>query len=135
MMEHDAAFAAERSGHYSFKQHMPDSDGIYTAALLSGTKAGDLVEFTQRFKAVSLKDEVRFQIDFAQLKAWAEQKAGTANVQDIDGVKADLGDYAFLVRSSQTEPKIRINVEAADVPKAKKGMDEVKAAMEKCRMA
>lgn len=133
MLEHGAAFAAERSGHYSFQKHMPDSDGIYTAALLSGTKAGELVEFASQFKAVSLKEEVRFQVDFGQLKDWAETKAGSGNVESIDGVKADFGEYAFLVRASQTEPKIRINVEAASSEKAKKGMDEVKAAMEKCR--
>ena len=134
MVEQKAAFAAERSGHYSFAQHMPDSDGIFTAALLSGTKAGDILAFASQFKAVSLKDEVRFQVDFTALKAWAEQKAGSQNVQDIDGVKADLGDYAFLVRASQTEPKVRINVEATDAGNAKKGMEEVKAALEKCRM-
>ncbi len=133
MVENDAAFAAERSGHYSFQKHMPDSDGIYTAALLSGTKAGDLLEFARQFKAVSLKEEVRFPVDFGRLKDWAEAKAGAANVESIDGVKADFGDYAFLVRASQTEPKIRINVEAADLQKAKAGMDEVKAAMDKCR--
>ncbi len=133
MIEKGATFAAERSGHYSVKQHMPDSDGIFTAALLSGTKAGALVEFTRQFKAVSLKDEVHFQVDFMQLKAWAEQKAGSQNVQDIDGVKADLGDYALLVRTSQTEPKVRINVEAPDAAAAKKGMEEVKAALDKCR--
>lgn len=133
MVEHVAAFAAERSGHYSFACHMLDSDGIYTAALLSGTKSGKLLEFSQQFKAVSLKDEVRFQINFSALKAWAEQKAGSGNVQDIDGVKADFGDYAFLVRASKTEEKIRINVEAQDAILAKAGMEEVKKALEKCR--
>lgn len=135
MLEQNAAFAAERSGHYSFATHMPDSDGIYTAALLSGTKSGRLAEFAAQFKAVSLKDEVRFAIDFDQLKTWAETRAGASNVQSIDGVKADLGDYAFLVRASQTEPKVRINVEAQDAGKAKAGMDELKPALEKCRRA
>ncbi|MBI2445440.1 hypothetical protein HYV43_03575 [Candidatus Micrarchaeota archaeon] len=135
MVEQNAVFAAERSGHYSFKQHMPDSDGIYTAALLSGTKAGDILAFARQFKAISLKDEVRFQVDFAALKAWAEARAGSGNVQAIDGVKADFGDYAFLVRASQTEPKVRINVEAANPAAAKKGLEEVKTALEKSRIS
>lgn len=132
MLSSGADFAAERSGHYSFKKHMPDSDGIFTAALLSGTRFGEVAEFAAQFKQVSLKDEVRFAVDFAKLKALVQEKA--VRVDALDGVKAEFEDFTFLVRASKTEPKVRVNVEADSKELAKKGLKFLRGVLATCRV-
>ncbi len=131
MLDAGADFAAERSGHYSFKKHMPDSDGIYAAALLSGTRFGEVSAFASQFKQVSLKEEVRFSVDFSKLDALVREKAVRVDV--LDGVKAEFGDFTFLVRQSKTEPKVRINVEAADAQKAKRGLEKTLCFLAACQ--
>lgn len=132
MLESGADFAAERSGHFSFAKHMPDSDGIYSAAFLSPLKPGELLEFSKQFKNVSLFSEVRFRVDFAKLESLAREKA--QRVDAMDGVKVEMEDFTFLVRASKTEPKVRINVEAETREKAEKGKVFVGSLLQKCRV-
>lgn len=132
MLSSQADFAAERSGHYSFKKHMPDSDGIFAAALLSGTRFGEVADFAFQFKQVSLQQEARFALDFSKLRALAEEKA--VRVDALDGVKAEFEDFTFLVRASRTEPKVRINVEADSKELAEKGLAWTLEALHRCRV-
>lgn len=132
MLSVGADFAAERSGHYSFKKHVPDSDGIYTAALLSGTRFGEVADFASQFTQVCLQDEVRFPVDFERFKSLAEEKA--VRVDALDGVKAEFEDFTFLVRASRTEPKVRVNVEADSLEKARRGLLRVHDFLGQCRV-
>lgn len=131
MLETGADFAAERSGHYSFKKHMPDSDGIFTASLLSPTKPGELADFCRKFKNVSLISEVRFEVDFGKLKSLVDKSA--TRVDGIDGVKAQFETFTFLARASKTEEKVRLNVEARTASAAKEGMEKAMAWLQDCR--
>ena len=120
-MANAAKFSAERSGHYSFLSHAPNSDGIYASALLSGTRPGELAEFKKQFKNVTLIEQVFVKADFAKLKELMAERAPNELVA-LDGVKAVFEDYALLIRASTTEPKIRINSEARTSELAAKGM-------------
>lgn len=126
-----AAFSAERSGHYSFLSHAPNSDGIYAAAALSGTRAGELAAFNKRFRNVTLIEPTFVKIDFQKLRALIEDKEPRELVT-LDGVKAVFDDYALLVRASTTEPKIRINSEAKNAELAGKGMALAQELVKKC---
>ncbi|MBI5036965.1 hypothetical protein HZC09_06520 [Candidatus Micrarchaeota archaeon] len=132
MLESGADFAAERSGHFSFAKHMPDSDGIYSAAFLSSLKPGELLGFSKQFRNVSLITKVHFSVDFAKLESLAREKA--ERVDAMDGVKAEMEDFTFLVRASKTEPKVRVNVEAETKEKAEKGKVFVESLLQKCRV-
>ncbi len=120
--ETHAAFSFERSGHYAFSKHMIYSDGIYAAAVLSNTRPGELIAFAKQFTNVSLITAVPGKADFPRLAKLIQEK-NPLGIETLDGVKARFDDYCVLIRASQTEPKIRVNVEAKTNALAKKGMD------------
>jgi len=126
-----AAFSAERSGHYSFLSHAPNSDGIYASALLSPTRPGEILGFSKQFKNVTVIEQVFSKVDFQKLRALAGEKEPNELVT-LDGVKAVFDDYALLIRSSTTEPKVRLNSEAKNAELAKKGMNLAKKLVAQC---
>ncbi|VVB67208.1 Phosphomannomutase [Candidatus Norongarragalina meridionalis] len=126
-----AAFAGERSGHYSMMKHMPYSDGIYFGLLLSQAKAGEIADYASRFKAVTEIDAVYAKVDFAKL----EEKLRTKEpewISTIDGIKVRFPDYCLLIRASNTEPKVRVNSEAKTHELALRGMREAKELINAC---
>lgn len=133
-LKDDAIFSAERSGHFTFYHHAANSDGIYAAAVLSTHKYGEFAEFAKRFKNITLKEEVWFKVDFGKLKEILEDE-GAEKIETIDGIKAKFEDFTLLIRQSTTEPKIRINSEAADVRNAKVGIETAINVIKKTRMA
>lgn len=130
-VERQAAFSAERSGHYAFPSHVPNSDGIYAAAKLSDARPGELLEFSRQFKNVTLKEEIFTKADFGKMAELARGKA--QSVETLDGVKAVYEEFTLLVRASTTEPKIRINSEARTAQKAKEGLRLAREWIEKSR--
>ncbi|MFH1056519.1 MAG: hypothetical protein V1717_01845 [Candidatus Micrarchaeota archaeon] len=107
-----ADFSAEKSGHYSVFKHIPYSDGVYFSALLSQSKAGELVEFSKQFKSVFVSESIHnVTVDFRKL-AELVNGLNPARVETIDGVKASFEDYTFLIRPSNTQPLVRVSVEA-----------------------
>jgi phosphomannomutase len=131
-LEEEAIFSAERSGHFIFFNHAPNSDGIYTAAALSKTKMGEFSDFAKRFKNVTLKEELFIEADFGKLKERIEEEEPEELIT-IDGIKAKFDDYTLLIRKSTTEPKIRINSEGENKEMARTGMELAKALLKKSR--
>lgn len=128
--KNNAAFAAERNGHYYIPRHLPDSDGFYPAALLSASKPGSILSFAQQFTNVMLVEAVRTQADFEKLAAACERKGGVVGA--LDGVHAVFEDFILLIRASNTEPIVRINSEAKDNELARKGMALAKELLTEC---
>ncbi|PIO05937.1 hypothetical protein COT29_03450 [Candidatus Micrarchaeota archaeon CG08_land_8_20_14_0_20_59_11] len=126
-----AAFAGERSGHYSMMKHMPYSDGIYFGLLLSQAKAGEIAEYAARFAAVTEIGAVYAKVDFGALEGKIRAKEPEW-ISTIDGIKARFADYCLLVRASNTEPKVRVNVEAKTRELARRGMAEAKELINAC---
>ena len=130
VLEKNAALGAEPNGHYYIPKHVPDSDGIYAAALLSQASPRELLEFSKKFKNTILTDAMKVKAEFRKLGELAREKA--LEVSTMDGVRAAYDDYSVLMRASQTEPKIRITVEAETKKKAEKGMQLAKKMIKKC---
>ncbi|MBI3588568.1 hypothetical protein HY095_05210 [Candidatus Micrarchaeota archaeon] len=126
LFKHKAAFGAERNGHYYFTKHLPDSDGIYAACLLSGTKPGELREFSEKFTNSMLTGTVGGKVDFAKLASIVKSARGLEKMETADGVHAVFKDFILLIRESQTEPKVRINSEGKEWKRAKEGMKRAK---------
>lgn len=131
--ETNADFAAEKAGHYSVFKHMPYSDGVYFAAALSQAKPGELNEFAAQFKNVFLSENIpNAAVDFARLAELA--KSGNAErVETIDGVKAAFEDYTFLIRSSNTQPLVRVSVEAKSRERGLEGLAAAKRLLAECK--
>jgi phosphomannomutase len=116
-----ACFGVERSGHFCIPSILPMDDGIvasiYAASVLSrsGRKLSeifdDLPKYPFRRMKIKCSDEKKFGV-IEELKKEFSEKYDKVNT--VDGVRVDF-DYGWvLIRASNTEPIIRLSVEADD---------------------
>lgn len=116
MRQEDAIFAGELSGHYFFvenqKAEMASLAVIKILNLLN--KSGqNFSQLTAKLKKYFHSGEINFEVKDKQLvfdKLKEKYSDGTLN--ELDGVRIDFSDWWFNVRASNTEPKIRLNLEA-----------------------
>lgn len=111
-----AVFGGEQSGHVIFLEHATTGDGLVTAVQLasivkrSGKRVSELVSVMERYPQVLLNVRVA---DRGLLSGSAEVAAAVhAAERELDG------EGRILVRTSGTEPLVRVMVEAADAAQA-----------------
>ena len=118
MAETGAAFGGEHSAHYYFRDNYRADSGLVAALCvleqlcLSG---GTLSELRRPYDRYADSGEINTQVD--DPKAVIERVAAefTDAEQDrLDGLTVDFGDWWFNLRPSNTEPLLRLNLEAAD---------------------
>ncbi len=135
MREADAVFAGELSGHYYFKDNYYTESSslaaIYVANLISetGKPLSELVKPIRRyFASGEINSEVAdVEAAFARLN----EKFSDAKTYQLDGVSFEYEDWWFNVRSSNTEPLVRLNLEAKTPEKMAEKRDEVLAIIRK----
>ena len=116
MAETKAVFGGELSGHIYFRDYYyADSAAVAFARMLSIVSAQNkpLSELVAPYYKYAQSGELNFQI---------EDKDGTireladhykkGQIDYLDGVTVDMGDWWFNVRKSNTEPMLRLNLEA-----------------------
>jgi phosphomannomutase len=116
LSETKAVFGGELSGHFYFRDNFyADSGAIAFARVLSVLSGQDqplshLIAPLQRY---AQSGELNFQVEDkdAKIRDLAEHFK-KASVDYLDGITVDLGDWWFNVRKSNTEPLLRLNVEA-----------------------
>jgi len=119
MAETGAIFGGEHSAHYYFRDFWGADSGMLAAlhvmAALSeqDRPLSDLMADYQRYEA---SGEVNFTVTDAEAcidRVLSSFAARTHSIDHLDGVTVDLGDGSwFNVRMSNTEPLLRLNVEA-----------------------
>ncbi len=116
MRELDAVLAIELSGHYYFKDnYFSDSGLIAVMAIVSvlaesGKKLSELVIPYQKYATA---EEQNFKVEDAKAKVLQLKVAYSDGTQDeLDGLTVDYPGWWFNVRMSNTEPLVRLNVEA-----------------------
>ncbi|MEU3555971.1 phosphoglucosamine mutase [Streptomyces fragilis] len=116
MKENDFALGGEQSGHVIALDHATTGDGTLTGLLLaarvaaSGRTLRDLASVMERLPQVLVN--VR-DVDKSRVTTSAELKAA------VDEAERELGSTGrVLLRSSGTEPLVRVMVEAADIHQA-----------------
>ncbi|MBA3744051.1 phosphomannomutase/phosphoglucomutase [Sporichthya sp.] len=136
MAETGAIFGGEHSGHYYFREFWNADSGMLAAlhvlAALSGAPAGstlsELVRAYERYPSSgeinTVVADVGHALD-ALRKVWADRDDTV--LDDLDGLTVDLPDGRFNVRPSNTEPLLRLNVEATDAARMAELRDEVLA--------
>ncbi|WP_242893180.1 phosphomannomutase [Stenotrophomonas maltophilia] len=119
MRAEDAVYGGEMSAHHYFREFAYADSGMIPWLLIaqliseSGRSLADWVE--DRMAAYPCSGEINFKV--------ADAKAAVARVMEhfaaqapaldyTDGISADFGDWRFNLRSSNTEPLLRLNVEA-----------------------
>jgi phosphomannomutase len=118
MAETGAVFGGEHSGHYYYRDNFRADSGIITALLVlellcqSGKPLSEMLLPYQRY-ADSGEINTTVTSPAATVAAIAEheRKAG-ASVDTLDGLTVEHGDWWYNVRPSNTEPLLRLNVEA-----------------------
>ena len=118
MADTGAVFGGEHSGHYYYRDNFRADSGIITALLvleLLSQSGQPLSEMLQPYKRYVDSGEINTTVTdpAATVEAIAahERKAG-ASVDRLDGLTVEHGDWWYNVRPSNTEPLLRLNVEA-----------------------
>ena len=120
MREHDAVFAGELSGHYYFKANFTaESSAMAVLALANIVSESDLplsemVRPIQRyFASGEINTKLLSKADAERVIGALKSRYGAAGrLFELDGVSVEFDDWWFNVRCSNTEPLIRLNLEA-----------------------
>jgi phosphomannomutase len=131
MAETGATFGGEHSGHYYFRDNYRADSGIIAALVVlealarSETPLSVLRRPYERY-AQSGEINQRVHDPAAVLEAVAAAYAGVAQDR-LDGLTVDHGAWWFNLRPSNTEPLLRLNVEAPDADTCQAHATEVLA--------
>jgi phosphomannomutase len=118
MAETGAVFGGEHSGHYYFRDNYRADSGLIASMVVLGLmSAADrpLSELCKPFDRYADSGEINSTVSdpAAVIERVAAAFAGSAQDR-LDGLTVDLGDWWFNLRPSNTEPLLRLNLEARD---------------------
>ncbi|MCK5466484.1 phosphomannomutase/phosphoglucomutase [Candidatus Parcubacteria bacterium] len=125
MIENNAIFGGESSGHYFYKKPY----GTFEMPLISTAKflkflSEKNMSFSEAIKPYQKyfhSGEINFRVkSVAEKLKEIEEKYSDGEINKLDGVTVEYSDWWFNVRGSNTEPVIRLNLEA----KTKELMEE-----------
>jgi len=118
MRSENAVYGGEMSAHHYFREFAYADSGmipwLLIAALVSesGRSLADLVE--ARMAKFPCSGEINFKVSDAKAavaRVMAHYAAQAPALDHTDGISADFGQWRFNLRSSNTEPLLRLNVE------------------------
>ncbi|GLV56609.1 phosphomannomutase/phosphoglucomutase [Dictyobacter sp. S3.2.2.5] len=133
MRKADGIFGGEHSGHFYFRDNWFADSGLIALLImleLISVENKPLSEIIQPLDHWVRSGEVNSTVQDAQGKLQAlEEHFGKSakSVDKLDGLTVDYGDWWFNVRPSNTEPLLRLNVEAKDNALMEQKRDEVLA--------
>ena len=116
MRDQNAIFAGELSGHYYFrKNYFTESSAmaILCVANIVSRASVPLSELIKPIKRYSASGEINSRVDDpAALLGRISEQYHEGLMISLDGISVEYKDWWFNVRCSNTEPLIRLNVEA-----------------------
>jgi phosphomannomutase len=133
MREEGAVFAGEVSGHYYFRDFNQADSGTIPALLmleLVSKRDKRLSELLKPYRErYFLTGELNMPVEDVALKLQElkEHFAGQGKISHLDGISVTADDWHMNVRPSNTEPLLRLNLEALDPDLMKRKRDEVLA--------
>jgi phosphomannomutase len=131
MAETGAVFGGEHSGHYYFRDNYRADSGLIAAVVileLLCKAAQPLSELRTPFERYSASGEINTEVaDPHEVIEKVAAAYGHAEQDRLDGLTVDLGDWWFNLRPSNTEPLLRLNLEAPTRADCDARTDEVLA--------
>ena len=116
MAETGAVFAGEHSGHYYFADNYRADSGLIAALVVLGemSRTGlPLSKLREPVERYANSGEINTQVkDIDAVIARVAEKYSRFPQDRLDGLTVDCGDWWFNVRASNTEPLLRLNLEA-----------------------
>ncbi len=139
MREQDALYGGEMSAHHYFRDFYYCDSGmvpwLLVAQLVSSTgkRLSELVDERMRLFPVSGEINREVADSGAAIETISQVYAAQANsIDTMDGVSMEFDDWRFNLRSSNTEPVIRLNVETrADPELLQRRVQEILSILDK----
>jgi len=133
MRKEDGIFAGEVTGHYYFRDFYYADNGFIPAMLIlelmskKNQSLRDLLRpYRERyFISGEINTKLKSIEDVPAKLAAIEARYADATLARLDGVSVDYADWHFNVRGSNTEPLLRLNLEATTPELMERKRDEV----------
>jgi phosphomannomutase len=132
MRANNAAFGGEHSGHFYFRDNYFADSGIIamlTVAELVARQEGPLSELLVPIDPYVRSGEINSEVgDQEEVLERIEEhyaQRDAPKIDHLDGLTVDYGDWWFNLRPSNTEPLLRLNVEARDRETMERERDEL----------
>jgi phosphomannomutase len=131
MAETEAVFAGEHSGHYYFRDNYRADSGLIAAIIILeivSLEKSPLSEILVPFRKYHASGEINSRVE--DIPAKLDEIAGrygSGKIDRLDGITIEFEDWWFNVRPSNTEPLIRLNLEARTRELMQDKRDEVLA--------
>ncbi|KRG69619.1 phosphomannomutase/phosphoglucomutase [Pseudoxanthomonas dokdonensis] len=118
MRSEDAIYGGEMSAHHYFRDFSYCDSGMIPWLLIAGLVSatgvplGEMV--ADRMQAFPCSGEINFRVEDAQATIATildHYSPYAPSLDHTDGVSADFGEWRFNLRSSNTEPLLRLNIE------------------------
>jgi phosphomannomutase len=135
MREEGAVFAGEVSGHYYFRDYFQADSGVIPFLLvleLISKRGRSLSELLRPFRETYfLTGELNVPVEdvAVKLQEIKERFGKEGEVSHLDGISIEAEDWHLNVRPSNTEPLLRLNLEARSQELMERKRDEVLAVL------
>ncbi len=141
MAETGAAFGGEHSAHYYFRDNWRADSGLIASVMVleqlarSERPLSELLAPLRRYAAsgeinTRVADAAMVIDRVAEHYGASDPAAGGPDIDRLDGLTVDHGDWWFNLRPSNTEPLLRLNLEAVTEGEVERRVGEVQALMD-----
>jgi phosphomannomutase len=129
MRDNDALFAGELSGHYYFRDNFyteSSSMAVLAVANIVSRAQKPLSELVKPIQRYFASGEINSEVhDTAAVLARLKARYHDGRLLELDGISVEYADWWLNVRVSNTEPLIRLNLEAKSRAQMEQKRDEV----------
>jgi phosphomannomutase len=133
MREEDAIFGGEVTGHYYFRDFYYADNGMIPALLIlelmskKNQSLHDLLKPLREryFISGEINTKLGSMLEVPKKLAAIEARYADAEIATMDGISVDYPEWHFNVRASNTEPLLRLNLEARSPALMETKRDEV----------
>jgi phosphomannomutase len=131
MRENNAIFGGEHSGHFYFRDNWFADSGMIALLVILELVSRENKPVSELLRSLDhyvRSGEINSRVDDVQGRLDAIQKRFSNGTQDfLDGITVGYPDWWFNVRASNTEPLLRLNVEAKTQQDMERHRDELLA--------
>lgn len=136
MAQHHAVFACEHSGHYYFQDNYNADSGLIAALCvlqIMCTKKQRLSQLVGQYEGKYFDSgEINFEVHSkGKVMDEISTEYADAKIDTLDGLTASYEDWWFNLRPSNTEPLLRLNVEATSQSVMQENLDQISKILQK----
>jgi phosphomannomutase len=131
MREENVPFGGELSSHFYFRETFYRDNGILPLLLILQMMSRDQKPLSAYYIPLEgkyfISGELNFEVaDASSLLKAAEELYRDGKIEYIDGLSVEYSDWRFNLRPSNTEPLVRLNIEAKNPALVKEKEKELK---------